>query len=134
VRYVLDASVAVAAARPNEPTYRAAYARLLRILSSADDLVIPAIFPIEVASALARTGSPAPIIELYVDSLLQPPTELVTLGPMRARKIQGLAVRLKLRAADATYAWVAMRAGVPLVTSDQDVLQRAGAVCQVEEP
>jgi len=56
--YVLDASVAVASLRPNEPGHTAAKKRLGVLLTGSDTLVVPAIFGIEVASALARVGFP----------------------------------------------------------------------------
>jgi predicted nucleic acid-binding protein len=48
--------------------------------------------------------------------------------------IQIVAMTTKLRAADATYAWVARSAVAPLVTLDDDVLRRAASVCTVERP
>ena len=42
--YVLDASVAVAAVRSAEPSYRAARARLVAFLVGIDDVIVPAIF------------------------------------------------------------------------------------------
>jgi predicted nucleic acid-binding protein len=54
MKYVLDASVAVASLRPNEPHHAAAVAYLAPLLKGRDAIVVPAIFRIEVASALAR--------------------------------------------------------------------------------
>jgi predicted nucleic acid-binding protein len=59
MRLVLDASVAVAAARPNEPSHAASRARIERVLAGSDEIVVPAIFPIEVGASLARVGDPA---------------------------------------------------------------------------
>jgi predicted nucleic acid-binding protein len=52
--YVLDASVAVAAVRPSEPSHQAARARLAALLTGKDAIVVPAIFDVEVTSALVR--------------------------------------------------------------------------------
>jgi predicted nucleic acid-binding protein len=46
MKYVLDASVAVASLRPNEPLHAAAVAFLSPFLKGRDALVIPAIFRI----------------------------------------------------------------------------------------
>jgi hypothetical protein len=46
--------------------------------------------------------------------------ELVTIGPRAARAIAGVAARTRLRAADATYVWVASSRGLPLVTLDRE--------------
>lgn len=43
-------------------------------------------------------------------------------------------MRLRLRAADAAYVWLAERQGIPLVTSDREMLRRGAAFCQVEAP
>lgn len=134
MRVVLDASVAVAAAHPSEPTHRASWARVLRVLNGIDEMVVPALFRVEVAAALARTGSPAAVIDRFLAPLLRPPTRLVTIGRRAVRQIERVAVALRLRAADASYVWVAMRDGAPLVTSDKEVLARAAAACSVTPP
>lgn len=133
MRYVLDASVAVAAARPSELTHAAALRRLERVLRGDDEIVVPVIFQIEVAAALTRVGIPAVEVTSYVEKLLAV-AAVVTLGPVRARQIQSVAVLTRLRGADATYAWLAGREGVPLVTSDDEVLQRAAPICVPERP
>ena len=106
----------------------------MRVLTGDDELVVPVLFPIEIAAALSRTGSPATAVERFVTPLVAAPTQLVTIGPRTARRIQRVAMQLKLRAADAAYVWLAMREMTPLVTSDGEILQRAVAVCQVQTP
>lgn len=125
MNYVLDASVAVAACRPNEPHHRAARSRIAALLTGADDIVVPALFVVEVASALARAGWPKADIDRFVDRDLAART-IVTIGPRRARLIASLAVATRLRAADAAYVWVAARHALPLVSADAEILQRAG--------
>jgi predicted nucleic acid-binding protein len=133
VRICLDAAVAVASQRPKEPSHAAALARVNLVLAGTDEIVVPAIFPIEVASALTRGGVEAKVVRTYVSSLLAG-AELVTIGPKRAPSIADVAIRTQLRAADAAYAWVAGRERVPLVTLDEEVLKRASIVCVVERP
>jgi predicted nucleic acid-binding protein len=133
VRICLDASVAVASERPKEPSHAPSRVRVDRILAGTDDIVVPARFPIEVAAALTRVGMAAKDVIAYVDKLTAG-AELVTIGPKRAPLIQAVAMATKLRAADATYAWVAGRERVPLVTLDAEVLKRAASVCAVEPP
>ena len=134
MRYVLDASVAVAAAHPSESTHAAALARVMRVMHGLDELVVPVIFAIEVAAALSRTGSPAPVIERFIAPLIASPTRIITIGPRTAQRIQRVAVRLRLRAADAAYVWLAEREGVALITSDREMLRRGAAICQVRAP
>ena len=58
----------------------------------------------------------------------------MTIGPKRAHLIRAVAMATKLRAADATYAWVASKENVPLVTSDGEMLKLNASVCAVEPP
>jgi predicted nucleic acid-binding protein len=135
VKLVLDASVAVAAVRRNEPDYLAARARVDGILTGRDELIVPALFPIEVAAALARRAVwPHGQIAVYVARLLAPPCRVATIGVKRAHAASQLAAVTRLRAADAVYVWLASQEGVVLVSSDEEVLQRGAAVCHVERP
>ncbi len=131
MRICLDASVAVAAVRPRERHHATARVRVDRVLAGTDEIIVPAIFQVEVASALARVGVDAKVVNTYVDALLAA-AEVVTIGPKRAPSIQIVAMTTKLRAADAIYAWVARSAAAPLVTLDEEVLARAASVCTVE--
>lgn len=133
MRICLDASVAVTGHQSKEPNHAVARARVDRVLAGTDVLVVPAIFPIEVASALTRAGVDAKAVNDYLDLLLVG-AELIAIGPKRCRRVVGVAITTKLRAADATYAWVAGREEVPLVTLDGEVLKRAASVCAVEPP
>jgi predicted nucleic acid-binding protein len=130
--YVLDASVAVAAVRPSEPSHRAARVRLASLLAGIDSIVVPAIFDIEVTSALVRGGAAIAVVNEYLKRDLAA-RELITLGPRAARAISGVAARTRLRAADAAYVWVASSRGLPLVTLDLELARKVGTLCQVEE-
>jgi predicted nucleic acid-binding protein len=48
--------------------------------------------------------------------------------------VSQLAAAARLRAADAVYVWVASKEGVALISSDQEILQRATTVCLVQAP
>ncbi len=133
MKYVLDASVAVASLRPNEPLHGAAVAFLSPLLRGHDAIVVPAIFRSEVASALARASFAAVQVDRFVNGFLANAT-VVTLGPKRARRIQGVCVATRLRAADAIYVWLAETEGIPLVTADREIHERAAARCQVVGP
>jgi predicted nucleic acid-binding protein len=133
MKYVLDASVAIAAFRSNEPLHAACVKRLTPLLKGDDSIVVPAIFRIEVASALARGGFTAAQVERFAGGLLAHATE-VTIGPLRARRIQAIAMVTRLRAADAIYVWVAQHEGLQLVTADQEIQQRASAMCRLLAP
>jgi predicted nucleic acid-binding protein len=134
MKFVLDASVAVAAARPDEPFHAASRARVTRVLAGHDEIVVPAIFPIEVGASLARVGEPTAAICVYVDTLMSVAVAVATIGPLRARKIRDMAIASRLRAADAAYVWLAAHEGVPLCTLDREMVQRASTLCQIIQP
>ena len=133
MRLVLDASVAVAAARLGEPAHRAARDRVEAVFSGTDEIIVPVIFSVEVAASLARVGVALAAIRAYVKELLGG-ADVVTLGPRAARQARETAMRWRLRAADAVYVWVAEREGVPLCTLDGELERRAGGACTIVSP
>lgn len=133
MRYVLDASVAVAALRSGEAGHGDALRRCMPLFSGRDAIVVPAIFEIEVVSALVRRGAAPASVERFFEKHFGS-REIVTIGPRAARAARAMASSTRLRAADALYVWVAAREGLPLVTADVEVLQRAAGVCQVQVP
>ena len=134
MRLVLDASVAVAAARPNEPAHVAARALVTRVLGGHVEIAVPVIFGIEVGASLARVGEPIEGVQAYVEALMRVTAELAAIGPRRAKQIRDLAIASRLRAADAVYVWLAAREGVPLCTLDREVLVRGSPFCRVVPP
>ena len=134
MRLVLDASVAIAAARGSEPSFHSARARINRALRGDDELVIPALFGVEVAGALARAGEAESKILNLVERLMSSPHEVVTMGASRARRAVDLAIRAKLRGADATYVFLASSRRLPICTLDREMAVRAAAYCKVMVP
>jgi predicted nucleic acid-binding protein len=133
MKYVLDAAVAVAALRTSEPHHQDALRRCMPLFAGVDEIVVPAIFDVEVVAALARRGARTAGIDRFFETHFST-RKLVSIGPRAARAARALAARTRLRAADALYVWVAARDGLPLVTLDQEVLARGAAVCQVTGP
>ncbi len=134
MRIVLDASVAIAAQRPQEPAYRVSRARLVRFLTGADTVVVPSFFIVEVSGALARLGFHSKAIRQLVDRLTAPPHEIATVGPRSAKAARSVAVSAKLRGPDALYVWLARREGIPLGTLDREIITRGAGFCQVIAP
>jgi predicted nucleic acid-binding protein len=134
VRLVLDASVAIAAQRPQEPSYAASRARLVRFLTGADTVVVPSFFVVEVSGAMVRLGFDPKGIGRLVDRLTAPPHEVVTVGPRSAKAARSVAIRGKLRGPDALYVWLARREGVPLCSLDREIIVRGARFCQVIPP
>jgi predicted nucleic acid-binding protein len=134
MKYVLDASVAVAALRRNEPGHADALRRCMPLFSGQDEAVVPAIFDIEVVAALVRRGAAVNRVTLFFGKHFASRT-LVTIGPRTARAVQVVVGLTRLRAADALYVWLAAREGLPLITNDAEVLQRAAlAGAQAVQP
>jgi predicted nucleic acid-binding protein len=134
MRIVLDASVAIAAQRPQEPAYFASRARLVRFLTGADTVLVPSFFIVEVSGALARLGFDSKAIGRLVDRLTAPPHEVATVGPRSAKAARLVAIRAKLRGPDALYVWLARREGAPLCTLDREIITRGASFCQVIAP
>jgi predicted nucleic acid-binding protein len=124
MRYVLDASVAVAALRPSEPRHADALRRCQPFFLGHDAIVVPAIFDVEVVASPLRRG----VRTLTVSALFArhfATRKLVTLGPRAVAGTVAVANATKLRAADSLYVWLAAREALPLVSLDAEVLPRA---------
>jgi predicted nucleic acid-binding protein len=124
MKYVLDASVAVAALRNTEPHHAAALKRCMPLFAGRDETVVPAIFDIEVVASLVRRGADPASVAHFFDRHFAART-LVTIGPKAAARVRVVAAITRLRPADALYVWVAARAFLPLLTFDREVLERA---------
>ena len=131
----LDASIFVAACRPSERENSEA----LELLSAAQNRYVPLIEPtlliIEVAAALARTGTRADAALKLAHGITQlPRLTLVNLDTHMAGYAAELAARHHLRGADATYAAVALMYGTVLVTLDKEQLKRHPEKLRVLNP
>lgn len=134
MKYVLDASVAIAALRDTEPLHKEALGHCMPLFAGEDDIVVPAIFDLEVTSALLRRGAAPASVDRFLAAHLIART-LVTIGPRAIGAVRGVIRKTRLRAADALYVWVAAREGLVLVTADREVLERAPlAGVSVEPP
>ncbi len=133
MRYVLDASVAVAALRSHEPGHSDALRRCMPLFAGHDEIVVPAIFDVEVVSALVRRGASLASVDRFFEKHFAS-RELVTIGPRAARAARAIVSSTRLRAADALYVWLAAREGLPLITADMEVLQRGASMCHVQVP
>ena len=102
---------------------------------SASLLIVPRIALPEVAGPIARiSGRPEAGLEAARRLLRTPGIRLVDLDRRLLAEALVIAARLRLRGADAVYVAAARRLRVPLVTWDQQLLQRAAAVVQVLHP
>jgi predicted nucleic acid-binding protein len=124
MRFVIDASVGVAAARHDEDAHLESQAFLRHLFESGAELWLPPLFQIEVVASLCRRGIPLAIAEAYVGTILKMPANVVTVGPRAAKDVQTAAAFFGLRGADALYAWLARKKRAILVSLDREHLKR----------
>lgn len=133
--YTIDASVFVAAARPVEKEHTVS----LEFLEQVDQQQLPTICPTllltECAAAIARATDDESLAEQLV-TLIEalPGIALVPLSRDLARRAVEIAIRYRLRGADAIYVAVAEQAGSSLVSWDQEMLERGRAVVTTVTP
>ena len=124
MKVVLDASDVVAALRRDEPARETALQRCIALERSGTRLVVPATFDVEIASAVTRRGGDPKAALTFVERNL-PARRLVPIGRRALVAVLAVIEVTKLRAADALYVGVAAREGLPLVTLDRKILDRA---------
>jgi len=127
VSAVLDASVFIAAVSPLEVHHAQAQA-LYGTQPDHTPFVVPAIFPLEVISGLARRGEPEALID-HIDALIHGPRFHAVAVDAELLDVANQVTRLaRLRAYDALYVAVALDHDGPLLTLDQDLIRRVRAV------
>jgi predicted nucleic acid-binding protein len=98
-------------------------------------LISPVIVLAEVASAVARrTGEPMMAMAMVARLRALPNLRLVAVDDPMGALAARLAAEQALRGADAVYVAAALSLGLPLVTLDQQQLERAQAVITVISP
>jgi predicted nucleic acid-binding protein len=96
----------------------------MALFAGKDEIVVPAIFDIEVIAALTRRGLETKRVAGFLTQHLSQ-RKLINIGPRAIRGVNRILGLTRLRAADALYVWVAAREELPLVTLDEEVLARA---------
>lgn len=131
----VDANVWLAARDPHEPGYLESTRFLELALATKPNLMSPVLLPLEIASAAARkTRDEDRGLEAAreVESIPFHVWHAFDNGVATAARL--LATRYFLRAADAVYAAVAITTASTLISLDQDLLTRAGAVIPALTP
>jgi predicted nucleic acid-binding protein len=133
--FVVDASVLVAAAFPNEPHHADAKALMQRLLAEQASLTLPAVALAEVAAAIARGVSDErlalQVVAAYAGrpDLQWAPVD-VALGSAAAQA----AARQRIRGCDAVYVALAQMQQAVLLTLDHQQLERATADIPARTP
>jgi predicted nucleic acid-binding protein len=132
---VIDASVWVSRLMPADAFHEVSRGWMGEVVEAGEMLVAPIILLAEVAGAIARrTGDPR-LGHQSVQQIRQVPTlQIIDIDHSLGDYAAQVASDLRLRGADATYVAVADRFDIPLVTWDQELLDRAGAVISVQMP
>lgn len=132
---VLDASVWISSIRDNELHHDVSRRWRAGWRDGANPIVVPAHFLAEVASSTARAcDSEADGLSAMRDVLEEP---LVTIAPLTETLAQAAAraaARCRIRAGDALYVALAQELDVLLVTWDQQLLDRARVLVDVQVP
>jgi len=123
---VLDASVFIAAISPTERHHPRAR-QLFESQPDFEPFLVPALFRIQVVSALCRRGESAALVET-VDAIVRGPRFHARPldGALLERSVEVARVA-RLRAYDAVYVALALLADTPLLTLDAEVVERCSA-------
>lgn len=125
----IDANVWVAAAERTDPFYHESRAFLVQVAQQRITTYLPTFAWLEITCALARRrGDAAQATRLARALLAAPHVSPVLLDDMLLRQAISIGPRLLLRGADALYAATAVLYSADLVSWDNELVQRAGAV------
>ncbi len=123
--YILDASVYVADARPQEPHHAEAHALLAWVVTEGQDVYLPVIALAEVAAAISRgTGQPALAMRWIAAIQRIPGIQLNPIDETLARLAADLAAHYRIRGCDAVYVALARQRKATLVTLDRQQRDR----------
>jgi predicted nucleic acid-binding protein len=124
--FVIDASVFVADARPDEPGHTDSTTFLRAVLDRDAATHLPAIVLAEIASAITRAiGDPWLAQRMASVYRRWPRTRIVAVDDQLGARAARLAAEQRLRGCDAVYVALAQTLGAPLVTLDQEQRDRA---------
>ncbi len=128
-RVVVDANVWVAATDRRVPHYADSTSCLLRLRELDWMVLVPSLARVEVACALARLfQNPAQARRITGGMLRSVRAAELPLDAGAVERAQLIGTEQYLRAADAIYAAEAVSAGIPLISWDNELIKRAGAM------
>lgn len=124
----VDANVWVAAYDPRDRFHQDSVAFLSTVLQRRVPLVAPAIMPLEAACALARRAGRSEVGAAAFERLQNVPgLRLLPVDAPLLSVAARLGTQALLRGADALYAAAADAVGGPLISWDEELIERAGA-------
>jgi predicted nucleic acid-binding protein len=126
---VVDASVWVSATDSREPHHAESAACLVRLSETGRRVVVPSLARLEVACALARQFRNPGQARRITAGLLQAAKAVeVPLDAGAVHRAQLIGTEQYLRGADAVYAAEAASTNTTLISWDDELIKRAGAV------
>lgn len=132
---VTDASVWVSYLLPQDINHNSSRNWINHYLASNKNLVAPNLLLAEVAGAVRRRSGQVALAQQVVDRLNRlRGLQLVPLTQPLSVNAAKLATDLQLRGADAVYVAVAAYLNLPLLSWDQEHINRAGQAIQVYTP
>jgi len=132
---VVDASVWVSRLVTDDVFHTASQRWMTQHAQDGGQRVAPALMPAEVVGAISRrTGKPELATRALNHLLKLPGLRLVPLDRRLGKTAAQLAASAGLRGADAVYAALAQHLSIPLITWDDEIGQRAGALLTVLQP
>jgi predicted nucleic acid-binding protein len=124
--FVLDASVLVAAALPNEPFHADAKALMQRLMNEGTYVYLPAIAFAEVAAAIARGASDERLaLAVVAQYSIRPDLHRVAVDVALGDLTAEIAAKQRIRGCDAVYVALAYVEQAVLVTLDGQQRERA---------
>ena len=129
--FVLDASIAISWCFPHDPTENTAYSWSILNRLAVEDAIVPEIWAFEIANSVfvsysKRRRITEQQIREYLDLLKALPIRVQSRSLHQNIELESIARRRGIAAYDAAYLDLAVRANLPLATSD--LLLRTAAV------
>lgn len=131
---VIDASVLVAAAHPDEPGSAASATCLVDVIARREPIVLPWLAWVETVSAVVRKTGSVALADEAGQQLRNLPARWVSLDETMAAAAVAVAASCRLRAADSVYVSLAGKMDATLLTLDREMKQRCQAVCLCQSP
>lgn len=133
---VIDASVLVSDAVSTDINHVVSRNWLRSYINNGNEIVVPTLVLPELSGpVMRRTQSNAGLAGLAVTQFKSlPRLRLVEIDQTLAENAAQLAITLRLRGADAIYVALAQQLNIPLVTWDNEQLNRAAGIVQTFTP
>jgi predicted nucleic acid-binding protein len=123
--YVIDASVHVADARPQEPHHAEARALLARVVAQNLPVFLPEIVLAEIAAGISRGTGQSALAERLAGVLRRVPQfQFVAIDRTLGDLAASIAAQFQIRGCDAVYVALAQQRDAALITLDQQQRER----------